>query len=314
MNKIKDAFSKIQASDEFKIKLYKNLQPSPIKSANKKLYYKPVIAVATILLLLMGIASFKIAMNNHGNESVNTVSIPKIELPKGDGGVRGKMIPLILYKGNIYTLSATTIDPEKGKNLLGEKLGITKGNLNEWSTQKDYSKEFASTIGKQDIFSVKNYDKNFRIMTNTINQDGTNYVQFYDCLNGITIKNGSDFFEKLKLKGNISDGEFRLFSDWNSGLETFYKIKDINLLNKFVNVLDKSIPYLQETMESTLGDYQNDEQYREITLNLKDGSKVTFSFLKSGYVYYGSKNIYFKVDTKISESLWKELSIPQTSK
>ena len=307
MNKIKNAFSKIKASDEYKNALTKNLETNPIKSksTNNKSYYKPAIVVATILLVIIGV----VMTNTRNKSSINSVSIDKIELPKGDGAGKGKMLPLIVYKKNIYTLSATTIDPKNSKKLLGEKLGTTKDNLNEWSKQKDYAKEFASTIGKQDIYSVKGYDKDFRIMTNTLNQDGTTYPQFYDCLNGITVNNGSDIFEKLKLKGNVVTAKFRLFSDWNNGVDTFYPIKDTNLINKFVKTLNTSTPYLQESLTSLLGDYQNDSQYRELTLELKDGCKVTISFLKSGYVYYGSQNVYFKIDSKISDNLWSQLNI-----
>lgn len=123
-------------------------------------------------------------------------------------------------------MSSTTIDPEDGKKLLGEKLGTTKGNIDEWSKQEEYSKEFASTVGIQDVYTVKGYDKDFRIMTYLENDDGTSYPQFYDCLNGITVKN-------------------------------------LDLLNKFFGEVNRSNPYLLEDIESTLGDYQNDEQYRE---------------------------------------------------
>ena len=57
MNKIKDAFSKIKASDEFKTKLSVNLQspPKKLKTARKRPYFNPMIAVASILLVMIGI-------------------------------------------------------------------------------------------------------------------------------------------------------------------------------------------------------------------------------------------------------------------
>ncbi|WP_343769263.1 hypothetical protein [Clostridium malenominatum] len=110
---------------------------------------------------------------------------------------------MIVYKGRVYTMSSTTIDSEDGKKLLGEKLGTTKGNIDQRSKQEEYSKEFASTLGIQDVYTVKGYDKDFRIMTYLENDDGTSYPQFYDCLNGITVKNGADIFGKLNIKGNI---------------------------------------------------------------------------------------------------------------
>lgn len=118
------------------------------------------IISAAVLLFLIGAVSYKLTIANKTYEQA--ISIPKIELPS-DGGV-AKMIPLIVYKRRVYTMSSTTIEPEDGKKLLGEKLGTTKGNIDEWSKQDEYSKEFASTVGIQDVYTVKGYDKNFRIM------------------------------------------------------------------------------------------------------------------------------------------------------
>lgn len=318
MNKIKDAFSKIKTSDEFKTELIKNLQthPKELKPTWQKIYYRPMIAVASIVLVIIGIISFKATINTDKSKiivSANTVNIAKIELPKSNGGKTGKMMPLIVYKQRIYTLASTVPGSQNAKNLLGEKLGITTSSIDEWSKQTDYSTEFASTIGEQEVYEVKGYDKAFRIMTNTKNEDGTSYAQFYECLNGVTIKNGSDVFGKLKLKGNISEAKFRSFSDFNNGVENFSQIKDSALLNNFVIEMDKSTPYLLQNIETEIGDYQNDEEYKEITLTLKDGSKVPLSVLKSGYVYYGSPKVLFKIDDKTFKQLWKELSITKSS-
>jgi hypothetical protein len=316
MNKIKDAFSKVKASDEFKNRLINNLQSSSIerKQTTSKKNYRPVAAAAAVLLVLVGAAGYKLAVPNKPQGQIvesttpsKTISIPKIELPSG--GAPAKMMPLIVYSGRVYTMSGTAIDPESGKKLIGEKLGTTKGNIDEWSKQDEYSKELASTVGIQDVYTVKGYDKTFRIMTNLENVDGTSYPQFYDCLNGVTIKNGADIFGKLNIQGNILDAKFRSFSDWNNGIEAANNIKNLELLNKFFGEVNKSSPYLLEEIEAALGDYQNDEQYREITVALKDGSKVNFSILKSGYVHYGISMTYFKVDGKIVEELWSQLSI-----
>jgi hypothetical protein len=315
MNKIKDAFSKVKASDEFKNRLMNNLQSDSLedKIMSKKKSYKPIAAAAAILFVLAGTAGYKFINGSKPQELAvipanppKTINIPKIELPSG--GVTAKMMPLIVYNGKVYTMSPTTVDVENAKKLLGEKIGTTTGNITEWSKQDEYSKEFASTVGVQDVYTVKGYDKAFRIMTYQENPDGSVYPEFFDCLNGITIKNGSDVFGKLNIKENITNAKYRTFSDWNNGLEAVNEIKNLELLNKFFKEVDKASPYLLEEIESTLGDYQNDEQYREIIVNLKDGSKVSFTLLKSGYVYYGYTMPYFKVDSKIIEQLWSVLN------
>jgi len=238
------------------------------------------------------------------------VSIPKIQLPKASGVTTAKMMPLIVYKGNIYIYTTIEISSENAKNLLGRKLGNTKGNIDEWSTQTDYSNEFASNIGVTDVYSVNDYDEAFRIMTNITIENGKNYPEFYECLNGITIKNGEDILSKLKLQGNIVQARFQTFNDWNNGTGTFYTINDTDLLNNLLTELNKSTPYLPEDIEYSLGDYRNNDECKEVFFDLKDGSKnVTLTILKSGYVYYGYPRIYLKIDDKFCEKLWDKLGI-----
>jgi len=65
MNKIKDSFSKIKASDEFKNKLLRELQANPVRLTPpaKKIYYKPYMVAASVLFILIGITSFKFVIN-----------------------------------------------------------------------------------------------------------------------------------------------------------------------------------------------------------------------------------------------------------
>ena len=243
--------------------------------------------------------------------SDNEVYIPKLELPTtGDIKLAAKMIPLIVYKEKIYTRSPIDIHSKNAKNFLGKKLGTTNLSINELSSHSEYSTDFTSNIGVTDVYSVNGYDEDFRIMTNIPLPDGTSYPEFYDSLNGLSIKTGEDFFRKLKLHNNILSAKFQTFDDWNSGNGISYSINDFNLLNSFVDSLDKSIPYLPENIEPLLGDYGNNENCKKITLNLKDGCEnLTFTVLKSGYVYYDSPNVYFKIDGTILEEIWDKLSI-----
>lgn len=254
------------------------------------------------------IATFSSIMDN---SNITSLYIPKFQLSKVTEEKAAKTIPLIVYKGNIYTHTSIVVDSKDVVNILGRKLGTTTGNINERNTKAEYSEELVSNIGNIDVYTVNGYSEDFRIMTNIALEDGKNYSEIYECLNGITITTGEDFFERLKLQGNIVNVRFQTFSDWNNGTSTFYLINDFNLLNSFVQELNNSIPYLPENIESSLGDYRNNDGCKQIYLDLKDGSKnISFTLLKSGYVYYSEyPNVYFKINNNFTKEIWDKLSI-----
>ncbi|MDF2556239.1 MAG: hypothetical protein K0R71_67 [Bacillales bacterium] len=172
--------------------------------------------IATNLLIIFGFHTM-VSNNNFNLTSKNEptitknggVKIPAIKLPKDLSNA--KMIGLIVYNGKVYKEARTEIDEENAKVILGDKLGITKGSLNEWSNQDAYTEEFASSIGIKSVFSVKGYDKDFRIMTYE-EQDGKPYAEFFENLNGITLNSGEDVFGKLKMAGNVTKAKYRTFN------------------------------------------------------------------------------------------------------
>lgn len=248
--------------------------------------------------------------NSVQTASVNSIYIPKYELSETVTYAARRMMPLIIYKGNIYLHSTVTIDSKDVKKLLGKKLGTTQNTINDLNSQKEYSTEFPSNIGIIDVYTVNGYDEGFRIMTNYKSEDGTNTSDLYECLNGITISSGNDILSKLNLKGNVEIAKFQSYSDWNNGTNIYHPIDNINLLYGLFNEIEKGTPYLAENIEDTLGDYRNDNEYKELSLDLKDGTKnITLTILKSGYVSYGYPKIYFKIDSNFTKELWNKLNI-----
>lgn len=309
MNKeiYKSAITKIKATDEFKKNIINRLER---KSVKMNIFQKPIIAAAAVFALMIGTVAFYPQISNLINQqnnqkiSYNSIYLPKIELPKNEN-IKGKMIGLIVYNNRIYTQSPTSIDAQNAEKLLGDKLGTTKGNITEWSKQDEYSKELASTIGNEDVYTVKGYDKDFRIMTYTKYPDGNVYPQFFDCLNGMTVNTGKDIFDKLKLKGNILNAQYRSFDEWNNGVEKFNPINDIQLLNAFISEAENTAPYTYESVSEAIDAYRTQEGFKEITLNLNDGSKTTLQLFKNGYIGYF--NVYLKMENKLFEEFWNNL-------
>lgn len=248
-------------------------------------------------------------VNSVETASVNSIYIPKYELSQSATYAARRMMPLIIYKGNIYLHSTVAIDSKDVNKLLGQKLGTTKNTIDEWNSEKNYSIELASNIGITDVYTVNGYDEEFRIMTNYKSENGTNTADLYECLNGITISSGNDILSKLNLKDNVARAKFQSYSDWNNGTNIYHPIDNINLLYDLFNEIEKGKPYVAENIEDTLEDYKNDSEYKELSLDLKDGTKnVTLTIFKNGYASYGYPKIYFKIDSNFTKELWDKLN------
>lgn len=309
MNKddIKSAVEKLVPDKEMEQRLSeKILQKKYSEFSLKKV---TSIAACVVVFILLGIFGYNFIDGRNATlpnsvSSETDVYIPKIDLSKKTKS-SADMIGLIVYQGRIYTQSGTKVSFENAEKLLGEKLGITKGSIDEWSKQEDYAVEFASNIGKTDVYTVKGYDKSFRIMT-YIKQEGNVYAEFFECLNGITIKRGDDVFGKLKLENNINSARFENFESWNNGKQQYKEIRNLQEVNNFINELKNTIPYTQESL-SYLFDDQGNTNQKFIYVTLKDCSEVQLRLFKDGYVFYSNSHIFFKMEKKTFDKFWNEL-------
>lgn len=312
-NKIKKELNQIEIPKELsdRSKMGVSQAKKEMKS-NRKRYNLKGIGVAAALVVSIGTFTlFNIDLNNTTNNP-NTpvvmedggVNIPAIQLPEEN--MSADMIGLIVYNGKIYTQTRTEIDAEAAKEIKGEKLGTTKGTIDEWSKQEAYDEEFASTVGTADVYSVKGYDKDFRIMTYGV-RNGETYTEFYENLNGITINDGEDVFGKLNMIGNVSTAQYRTFSDWNNNIDKYQPITDLETLNTFIVELNKAKPFPRGQNSDPIRNSRNDERFRELSIKLNDGSTVKLTLLKDGYIYYGFMGAYFKMDEDVFLKMWKQI-------
>lgn len=278
---------------------------------SRKKYTLTSVGIVAGLLLFIG--SFAMLNDNIGTiNNVNTpiatnsdsITIPAIKLPNNNS--KASMLSLIVYNGKIYTQSKTEINAETAKTILGDKLGKTKDNIDEWSKLDAKSGVFPSTIGITDVFSVKGYDKDFRIMTFK-EQNGKTYAELYENLNGLTINSGEDIFGKLKMIGNVSSAEYRTFSDWDNNINNFHPIGNLELINEFAEELNKTQPFLSGETSEPITISNNNEDFRELTVHLNDGTHVKLILLKDGHIYYGFMDAYFKMNDDIFLKLWNQL-------
>lgn len=233
------------------------------------------------------------------------IYIPQIQLPTNTK-LAAKMMGLIVYQGRIYLQSPSQIDPQQAEQLVGEKLGTTSGNITEWSKQADNTMDLASTIGTQNVYTVKGYDRSFRIMTYE-NINGEVRASFFECLNDLTVNSGNDIFGKFKMENNIESVQYEGFDSWNNGKGDYHLLTKLDDFNTFLAALEQSIPYNQESLPDLL-DSPNTIDQRFLSIHLNDGSSIQLRLFKEGYVYYNGINIFFKVASPSFEALWSELN------
>lgn len=138
-------------------------------------------------------------------------------------------------------------------------------------------------------------------------RDGKPYAEFYENLNGITLKSGEDVFGKLNMTSNITSAKHRTFNDWLHNADNYHSVTDMKTVNTFVQELNNTKPLLRKENSDPIRDSQNNEDYKELTIQLNDGTNVRLTLLKEGYIYYGSMGAYFKMDKDVFSKMWNAL-------
>lgn len=236
--------------------------------------------------------------------SSDSVVIPKMELPNMNSGVKAKMIPLVVYKGNVFTQAATRIDAADATALRGDKLGRTTGGIDEWSGKDEYI-ELASNIGETDIYVVKGYDTDFRIMSYT-EIDGQVYAELFEHTNGITVSSGADLLGKLNLEGRIASAEWESFDSWNNGLQQYTPLENDETLGSFLAALQDAKPLAAEPLINQ-GIY-DDVNRISLYLTLEDHTRVELTLFGRGLVRYGNAPVFFEVESGAFQALWEHMT------
>lgn len=233
------------------------------------------------------------------------VTIPKIELP-GESNVNADMIGLVVYQGNIYTQTGTRISPETAEQLRGDKLGRSKSGITEWSSLDDYT-ELASTIGEMDIYSVKGYNADFRIMS-YMEHDGAIYAELYEHLNGITVATGEDIIGKLNVKGRVVSVRWQDFDSWNMGENKLHDLSADAEVQAFVEALYEAKPVAADPLfEQGIYETGSGEQ-KFLYIKLQDGTEVQLRLFKGGqYVRYANTPVFFQLEVEAFTTLWERM-------
>ncbi|MBP1755470.1 MAG: hypothetical protein H6Q59_1868 [Firmicutes bacterium] len=228
------------------------------------------------------------------------ITIAEVKLPETNGNVNARMRPLFVYQNRIYIRYSTeiaspdgyTVSEEDMQNLRGDYLGTTTGGIDEWSGDKDYINDFSSNIGEAEVYTVKGYDSKYRLMVYTPYEGGFG-CEIYDSFGGLSMNSGDDYFDLLKLKGNVVSYQWESFDSWNNGGMQKVEQQADDALNKFVKALYSSTPV--ERSVDTLIDETNADGQKFLYLRTKDNLITPMRLLKDGYVYVDEIG-FFQVD------------------
>jgi hypothetical protein len=254
---------------------------------------------------------------NVGFDGDNFVTVPAIELPKNTNGSAMDMIALIVYQNRIYTQSIYYDGEEASQisDLVDTYLGYAKGNIDEWSSQEEYSKELAATV-MGDVYTVKGYDSEFRLCIkgqyNDENGNTIEYVNFYDHLNGISLGTGKDLFgDRLQLMNQWDYAKYQEHQNWDTGWPN-YEYHDLS------GVTDADLEaFLTQLYSSEFVDLSEsniyDKEQGHLYFYMKDGTNIPLRLMEGGYVSYQPLGWYFvKMPGEIFDKIYNAIQPSKT--
>ena len=209
-------------------------------------------------------------------------------MTNGDGAA--SMIGMIVYGGKIYAQTERlSCGEETLATLQGTFLGTATGEISEWSGKEDYGREFASTV-RGVVFTVNGYDPGFRICIPR-QAGGETILEFYDCLNGITLYTGADLYDdRLHLPENWTSLEYLTHDAWYYGDNYDYKTPDLTegQITDFIQALCAA-PF--ENWDYTTGKaerdiYDYDYEQAHLYFRMSDGTTVALRLFENGCVGY----------------------------
>lgn len=306
-----------------------------VKTKKSKSYFK-WISVAAACLCLIVIAGIMIprlfnsipdsgqdsklgnnvaAADNPDASDAEGIYIPAIKLPDSSEVEEADMIGLVVYRGHIYTQAEdySGEEAQRIESLVGEHLATAKGNIDEWSSQDEYATEFASNISGE-VYSVNGYATDFRICIRAEvedeNHNPTIWIQFFDCLNDITLITGQDLFEdRLHISDRTETVQWQSHNDWdysggniqNADIDEYVWNEFWNQVDngEFINTWDPDNNRSDPTSNYTsIYDTQNQAH---LILQMNDGTIVRIRLIEGGYVGYDHLGWYF---VKIPEDVF----------
>ena len=259
----------------------------------------------------------------HNNDATKGVKVPEIKISAPENGIEACMVGMVIYKGKVYVQSNTSISLEDGKALMEEKLGVTHDlskSIQDNGTSAGYIdldkvSDFASFMVGADVYKVKGYGEDFRILT-YYRSEGVENIEIWECLNGITVESGADVFGKMNIKGNLRSLNWDTFNNWNNGTPDPKEVMINEVVSEFIYAMYEATPVSLEDHEIRDEFFYSEEEYNKdgeekqkfLYLKLNDGITLEIRVYSNGHVMYsGMSDVVFKVDQQALNNMWEHL-------
>lgn len=295
------------------------------------------VVVALLIFSVLIFAKEKLEYNNKLENNIvkeevpvkEGIYVPKEQLGRIDPDIQACRIATLVYKGRIYTLEGTEISLEEGKSLMDKRIGVTWDlikKIKDDGTSAGYIdleslEDFASFGAGDEVYTVKGYDDDFRLITYNKNEYGE-FISIWECLNDFILADGSDIFGKMNIKDNVKSVTWETFNNWNYGTLEGKEVIIDDTLNSFIDAMYNGIPYsledeeLRKELFDKENNYNTGEEYFEaneegqkfMLFKMNDGTKVEIRLFRSGYVYYKGLNFAFKLDEESFNNMWDKLN------
>lgn len=257
------------------------------------------------------------------NEITKGVKVPEIKISAPKDGVEACMMGMVIYKGKVYVESRSKVSIKDGKALMEEKLGVTHDlskSIQDNGTSAGYIDldkvdDFASFMVGADVYKVKGYSDDFRILT-YYSSGGMENIEIWECLSGITVESGADVFEKMNIKGNLSTLNWDTFNNWNNETPDPKEVIINEVVSKFIDAMYEAVPVSLEDENIRNQFFYSKEEYNKdgeekqkfLYLKLNDGIMLQIRVFSNGHVMYsGMPGVVFKVEQEAFDNMWEHL-------
>ncbi len=213
--------------------------------------------------------------------------------------------PFVIYKNRIYNLFQS-VNNDTAKKIELSKIGITNKDANDYYNSKqslDINSIYSTMSTGTEIYSIKGYDPNIRILVNDINSS-----IIFESLENVKINSFKELVKLLNLDTNFLSANILINSSTSGPVTSSNSVtkKEISSekYNNLINILNEaSLINSTEVLNYFKKTGKNENKGVEILL--KDGTNISLVIYSSGYINY--RSLYFKITSDSFKKIYNEI-------